>query len=366
MPTPPTAAPVSVTAGTAEQLVADTSRENGREARGVNEIGTDGSASATFGPEEPDAAGRRDGQFDAQTQAASAASGPPGGLPSGTDRPSSASSAAGRQSPAGDSRSGDNAASDSRQTEQRAGTAEGGRRPEETGTAGQSGQSGSNDSPGNAGASGDDRSSSTGETGAADAERERGERGTTNGGDERGNDEQGSGRSEDSSSDALGDGGLARKDAATPGEEPGEGEGRGESPEQHADGKGGQPGVMERQTMGGRGEGDGGPANDPVKTNRGAATAMLALPMRDRVTGSRGQGPEHVRQEQSPAREEQAAPAAADARTPRGDRIGTLQHARVSRWSRDLVQGYFDSQRAQPPDGRTDSTTDDPDQGEQR
>ena len=84
---------------------------------------------------------------------------------------------------------------------------------------------------------------------------------------------------------------------------------------------------------------------------------MLALPMRDRVIGSRGPGPEHVRQEQSPAREERSAPVAADARTPRGDRIGTLQHARVSRWSRDLVQGYFDGQRAEAAGERAERTT---------
>ena len=105
-----------------------------------------------------------------------------------------------------------------------------------------------------------------------------------------------------------------------------------------------------------------GDSNDGIKKNRGAAKAMLAVPKPDRLVGVRGDGPEQIRQEQSVPEQQQAAPAAANARTERGDRIGSLQQAQVSNWSRTLVRDYFDRGEAA---GDAPSTTMDSSEGTQ-
>ena len=147
----------------------------------------------------------------------------------------------------------------------------------------------------------------------------------------------------------------------------GEAMSRGEGEEQNSQNEGGQPGAQSDDATGGQGEGESGPSNDPLKDNRGAATAMLALPVGDRLIGSRGEGPEQLRQEQSVPEEKQWAPVAASARAGRGDRIGTLQHASVSGWSRGLVKSYFDRRRGETlgSDAEVSNTsTDDNGQGE--
>ena len=83
---------------------------------------------------------------------------------------------------------------------------------------------------------------------------------------------------------------------------------------------------------------------------------MLAVPKPDRLVGVRGDGPEQIRQEQSVPQEQQAAPVAANARTERGERIGTLQQPEVSGWSRALVKNYFDRQGGDTPSTTTDSS----------
>ena len=125
--------------------------------------------------------------------------------------------------------------------------------------------------------------------------------------------------------------------------------------------QGGQPNAGQQQGSGSQGEGRG-DANDAIKKNRGAAKAMLAVPKPDRLIGVRGDGPEQIRQEQSVPEEQQAAPVAANARSARSDRIGSLQQAQVSNWSRTLVRDYFDRGEAA---GDNSSTTTDHSEGQQ-
>ena len=105
-------------------------------------------------------------------------------------------------------------------------------------------------------------------------------------------------------------------------------------------------------------------ANDAIKKNRGAATALLAVPKPDRLIGVRGEGPEQIRQERSVPQEQQAPPVAANARSARGERIGTLQQTEVSGWSRQLVKNYFDRAGGSNP-GDGPSTTTDSSEGQQ-
>ena len=118
----------------------------------------------------------------------------------------------------------------------------------------------------------------------------------------------------------------------------------------------------------GSGVGEGQSAsNDAIKKNRGAAKAMLAVPKPDRLIGVRGEGPEQIRQERSVPQEQQAPPVAANARSARGERIGTLQQTEVSGWSRQLVMNYFDRPGSAPGEIASDtpSTTTDSSEGQQ-
>ena len=160
------------------------------------------------------------------------------------------------------------------------------------------------------------------------------------------------------------EGGRARERGRTESEGTGAEQGGGEPDAQsQAQGQqGGQPNAGQQQADGPRGEGRG-ESNDAIKKNRGSAKAMLAVPRPDRLIGVRGDGPEQIRQEQSVPEEQQAPPAAANARTERGDRIGTLQQTEVSGWSRALVKNYFDRQGGAP--GDTTSTATDNSEGQQ-
>ena len=94
---------------------------------------------------------------------------------------------------------------------------------------------------------------------------------------------------------------------------------------------------------------------------------MLAVPKPDRLIGVRGEGPEQIRQERSVPQEQQAPPVAANARSARGERIGTLQQTEVSGWSRQLVMNYFDRPGSAPGEIASDtpSTTTGSSEGQQ-
>ena len=164
--------------------------------------------------------------------------------------------------------------------------------------------------------------------------------------------------------------GQGRERGRTDGEGAGGEQGGGEPDAQgqaQSQGQGGQPNAGQSQSSSSGGEGRGA-GDDPIKKNRGAAKAMLAVPKPDRLVGVRGDGPEQIRQEQSVPQEQQAAPVAANARSERGERIGTLQQTEVSGWSRALVKNYFDrggSATAGVP-GDASSTTTDSSEGQQR
>ena len=361
--------PGSVLAGTTGQSAALSDWNDVDSERRPGEAGGEGSAA--YGPESADeaVAGPRGDEPGRQAPGDGVAGSESGGLPSGAGaRPDAAAPDSRHAAAAG---AGSTASLDDRETpdnpqaQRQAGD---GRRPAgKTAAAERAGGSDGSDAPGNAAAAD--------EHGGTD---EAGENNGRSAGEERGGLQN---REGDGSGETRGDGrpdgetGVAAGDEAASdpgsesmarGQEQGDGQGAGESEEQNEDGKGGQPAARTEQGMGGRGEGSG-LSNDPIKKNRGVAAAMLALPMRDRLIGSRGIGPERVRQQQSAAREAPAASAPAGARERRGDRIGTMQRARVSGWSRDLVKNYFDGLRAEagePTESRT--TGSDDDQGERQ
>ena len=221
-----------------------------------------------------------------------------------------------------------------------------------TDTSSPAGESGSSDSPGDSGQSGDD-----GQDGGAGAESAQAQAGQGEG--EQSDSQSGAGQGEED--DQRGEGeqsneGAGEGQRTAEGESQNSGESGGEPDaraERQSQGEGGQP-DFGQQSAEGTGEGRSS-GEDAIKKNRGAAKAMLALPTADRLIGRRGEGPEQTRQEQSLPLAEQVAPVPAGARPQRGDRIGTLQHARVSGWSRDLVMSYFDRPHDEAAGGKTES-----------
>lgn len=309
------------------------------------------------------AAGNRGGQPARSAQSERAAMHRSGAVPSGSGSEARAMAANSRQSSAGgrstavgqqheqSSRDQHNAQLRTDRLEQQAAASAQERATGETVDSTRSGESGRTDSQGDSARSGSD--------GRSDSSRE-GERGAD--GSRQG--EQGQRGPE---SGAASDRRSAAGDSPSRSQVGDQGEGRSsaKSEEQNSQGEGGQPGNRGAEAKGGEqggGGSDGG--EESIKKNRGAATAMLALPTGDRLIGSRGEGPEQVRQEQSAPEEAHGSPVATRARTERGDRIGTLQHASVSDWSRDLVKGYFDRLRGEASGDETESSNTTTDSGE--
>ena len=364
------------------------------------EVGADGQDAAsgeTLESQTGTVAGSRGGQPALQEKSEAAANSESGGMPSGAGSQAQAASASGQHSAGEDSaalpRDQQGSPSGSNRQKQAASAHEEAARKAAGG--GPSGESGDTDNQGNAGRSGSDMPSesnggqaqqqaaaatedsaqvtaadqSASEQSGSDGRSESGERGDSDtdaeGGDRRTQSEQGQ---QDAGNDQSGDRRSA-EDSNQNGGQP-QATSAEEQEQPNSQSEGGQPG-SQSNSAGGRQSGDGeegrGASKDAIKKNRGAATAMLALPVGDRLIGSRGQGPEQRRQEQTAPEEQQWAPVATDARAERSDRIGTLQHASVSGWSRDLVKGYFDRLRGEVPgDGTNASTTDiDNGQGEQ-
>ena len=286
-----------------------------------------------------------------------------GGLPAGSDSQPKAAASGSQQSPG--SRSEQAAGRSDRQSPVspqtgRQSTAGEERRSQQVAAGEEAANADTRAAPGDASRADDQGGSEpgqSGEQGEQGVPDERGDQGLPSGEGESPGEEPGDSRSDGETSSAAGgqSEGAAPSEAMAQAQEQGEGQGQGESEEQNEDGKGGQPSARNEEGMGGRGEGSG-PSDDPIKKNRGAATAMLALPVRDRLVGVRGEGPEHTRQEQSPAEDAAAAPVAVDARTARGERIGSLQPARVSGWSRGVVKNYFDGLRGEVPGNEAESS----------
>ena len=130
--------------------------------------------------------------------------------------------------------------------------------------------------------------------------------------------------------------------------------------EVQAPGQGGPLSSPGEQQFSGRQGEDRSTSKDAIKKNRGAAKAMLAVPNADRLVGMRGDGPEQIRQEQSVPEQQQAVPVAANARTERGERIGTLKQTEVSGWSRQLVRNYFDRGGSVTAGARGETASDSP------
>ncbi len=221
----------------------------------------------------------------------------------------------------------------------------------ETDTSSPAGESGSSDSPGDSGQSGDDGQDSGAESAQAQAGQGEGEESESQSGAGQGEEDDQRGEGEQSNEGAGEGQRTAEGESQNNGESGGEPDARAQRQSQ---GEGGQP-DFGQQSAEGTGEGRSS-GEDVIKKNRGAAKAMLAVPTADRLIGRRGEGPEQTRQEQSPPLEEQVAPVPASARPQRGDRIGTLQHARVSGWSRDLVMSYFDRPQDEAAGDKTEPT----------
>ena len=107
---------------------------------------------------------------------------------------------------------------------------------------------------------------------------------------------------------------------------------------------GGLPGGKKGSTTGDSRNGQGS-ANNEIKKNRGAAKAMLAMSVADHLIGAHSRGPEQIRQEESTPQREQVGQLPAGQRFQRSERIGELHHAKVSGWSRRLVENYFNQLR---------------------
>ncbi|WIO74706.1 hypothetical protein QP938_02045 [Porticoccaceae bacterium LTM1] len=90
----------------------------------------------------------------------------------------------------------------------------------------------------------------------------------------------------------------------------------------------------------GRGEGE-----DPIKKERGAPSAILGVPMRDKLIGKSGIGPESMKQEQTQPSAESAVSLLAQSRMKRSNAMRALEPTAVETWSEPVVKNYFKSLR---------------------